>query len=406
MNTDEKIYDVCIVGAGFSGLVLAIKLARAGLLVCLVELNRVVGRRILSTGNGRCNFTNGRMGKDYYYSNHDLSFIGDNHKDILAFMEELGVYYKQLDEFYYPVTNQAKTIREAFENELNNLHIEVLLDNRVTGIEKDGNLFKTITNRTTVISKKAVVASGGLAAATLGSSKVGYKIGQSFGIKTTALAPSLVGIKSNNIALKELAGVRANGVVYYGSHSCEGEIQFNKDSISGYPVMCISRFIGLDELKKNISYLRFDFIPFLSREELAVELKRRFERFEKQTISAALLGLSNEKILSQVISLSRIYADTLVEKLDDEDIENLVYNFKNFEIDIIGTKGFDNAQVTAGGIDLDYINLDTMEANNTKGLYFIGEVLDVDGICGGYNLNFAYTSADIASKDLIKVLND
>ena len=109
MDSNEKIYDVCIVGAGFSGLVLAIKLARAGLLVCLVELNRVVGRRILSTGNGRCNFTNSQMGKEFYYSNHDLSFITDVHADLTAFLRDLGVIEREFEGYYYPITNQAKT---------------------------------------------------------------------------------------------------------------------------------------------------------------------------------------------------------------------------------------------------------------------------------------------------------
>ena len=403
MNTDEKVYDVCIIGAGFSGLVLAIKLARAGLLVCLVELNRMVGRRILSTGNGRCNFTNSRMGAKYYYSNHSLDFISDNHNDLRQFLNELGVYDKDLDGYYYPITNQAKTVREALENEINFLGINVLLDNRVTEVSK-ADLFKVTTSRTIVNAKKVCVASGGLAAATLGSSKIGYKIAQSFKMKTTKLSPALVGVKSSSQCLKELAGVRASGVVSYKDYSCEGEIQFNKDSVSGYPIMCISRFIGFDELDKKLSDLRIDFIPYLSAEALKEELTKRFKRNPKATILTALVGLCNEKAIEQVVSYSRIYGDTTVDRLDEEDLENLVYFFKNFTISVDGTKGFDSAQVTAGGVDLSEIDTSSMESLKCKGLYFTGEVLDVDGICGGYNLNWAYTSADIASKSIIKEL--
>ncbi|WP_033154078.1 aminoacetone oxidase family FAD-binding enzyme [Pseudobutyrivibrio ruminis] len=403
MNTDEKVYDVCIIGAGFSGLVLAIKLARAGLLVCLVELNRIVGRRILSTGNGRCNFTNSRMGAQYYYSNHSLDFISDNHNDLRQFLNELGVYDKDLDGYYYPITNQAKTVREALENEISFLGIDVLLDNRVTEVSK-ADLFKVTTSRTIVNAKKVCVASGGLAAATLGSSKIGYKIAQSFKMKTTKLSPALVGVKSSSQCLKELAGVRASGVVSYKDYSCEGEIQFNKDSVSGYPIMCISRFIGFDELDKKLSDLRIDFIPYLSAEALKEELTKRFKRNPKATILTALVGLCNEKAIEQVVSYSRIYGDTTVDCLDEEDLENLVYFFKNFTISVDGTKGFDSAQVTAGGVDLSEIDTSSMESLKCKGLYFTGEVLDVDGICGGYNLNWAYTSADIASKSIIKEL--
>ena len=403
MNTDEKVYDVCIIGAGFSGLVLAIKLARAGLLVCLVELNRMVGRRILSTGNGRCNFTNSRMGAQYYYSNHSLDFISDNHNDLRQFLNELGVYDKDLDGYYYPITNQAKTVREALENEIGFLGIDVLLDNRVTEVSS-ADLFKVTTTRTIVNAKKVCVASGGLAAATLGSSKIGYKIAQSFKMKTTKLSPALVGVKSSSQCLKELAGVRASGVVSYKDYSCEGEIQFNKDSVSGYPIMCISRFIGFDELDKKLSDLRIDFIPYLSAEALKEELTKRFKRNPKAAILTALVGLCNEKAIEQVVSYSRIYGDTTVDCLDEEDLENLVYFFKNFTISVDGTKGFDSAQVTAGGVDLSEIDTSSMESLKCKGLYFTGEVLDVDGICGGYNLNWAYTSADIASKSIIKEL--
>ncbi|MCR5581933.1 MAG: aminoacetone oxidase family FAD-binding enzyme [Pseudobutyrivibrio sp.] len=401
MNTNNKNYDVCIIGAGFSGLVLAIKLARAGLLVCLVELNRIVGRRILSTGNGRCNFTNSRMGEAYYYSNHNLNFISDNHDDIRNFLREMGVVDKELDGYYYPFTNQAKTVREALEHEINYLEIDIFLDNRVTEVIHDSD-FVVKTTRQDIKAKRVAVSSGGLAAATLGSSKIGYKIATSFNMHLTKLAPALVGVISSDICLKELAGVRASGLVRYGSYECEGEIQFNKDGISGYPVMCISRYIGLDELNKSISDIRIDFVPYLTEDELAKEINTRFKRNTEATILDSLIGLCNEKILEQVVSFSRIYADTRVNKLDQEDIDNLVYNFKYFTISILKTKGFDHAQVTAGGVDLDDINLDTMESRVQKGLYFTGEVLDVDGICGGYNLNWAYTSADIAASAIIK----
>lgn len=401
MDSNEKIYDVCIVGAGFSGLVLAIKLARAGLLVCLAELNRVVGRRILSTGNGRCNFTNRRMGEQFYYSQHDLSFIDDKHEELIAFLRELGIIERDFDGYYYPITNQAKTVRDALENEINALGIDVYLDNRVTDIAKD-DIFTVTTHRSVIKAKKVCVASGGLSAATLGSSKFGYKMATKFKMKVTKLAPALVGVVSKDICLKDLAGVRAVGKVSYRDASCEGEIQFNKDGVSGYPVMCISRYIGFDELDKKLSDLTIDFVYFMSDDELKAELKNRFNRNSEASILASLNGLSNEKVIQVVVSYARIYGDTLVSKLDDEDIDNLVYFFKHFAISLEGTKGFDNSQVTAGGVDLDGIDLETMESKSCPGLYFTGEVLDVDGICGGYNLTWAYLSATKAADAIIK----
>ncbi len=401
MSDNEKTYDLCIVGAGFSGLVLAIKLARAGLNVCLAELNRVVGRRILSTGNGRCNFTNSRMGSEYYYSNYPLDFIGDNHDELVDFLRDIGVINRALDGYYYPITNQAKTVREALENEVNALGIDVFLDNRVKDILK-GDVFTVVTHRMEIKAKRVCVASGGLSAATLGSSKFGYKMATKYGMTVTRLAPALVGTVSSDINLKELSGVRALGKVTYKSHSCQGEIQFNKDGVSGYPVMCISRFIGLDELSKSLGNLEIDFVDFLNEEELKNELKKRFAHNEDATILSSLNGIANEKVIELIVSLSRIYGDTRVSKLDEEDVDNLVYNFKHFIVSLKGTKGFDNSQVTAGGVDLAGIDLDTMESKSNKGLYFIGEVLDVDGICGGYNLTWAYTSAAKAADAIIR----
>ncbi|MCR5416560.1 MAG: aminoacetone oxidase family FAD-binding enzyme [Pseudobutyrivibrio sp.] len=400
--SNNKTYDLCIVGAGFSGLVLAAYAARAGLLVCLIDLNRLVGRRILSTGNGRCNFTNKNMGKEYYYSNHNLDFISDDHEELVSFLKELGVIEKDLDGYYYPITNQAKTVRDALENEINRLNISVFLDNRVTDITKEDDLFTVVTNRNVFSAKSVCVASGGLAAATLGSSKIGYKMAQKFNMEVTKTAPSLVGATSKDICLKELSGVRAQGKVTYRDYSCEGEVQFTKEAVSGYPVMCISRFIGFDEEAGTLDKLYVDFAPYLNGYELKKELKTRFERNEKATISQALVGLFNEKVAETIISYSRIYNDTMVSQLDDTDIDALSKNIKRFAIKINGTKGFDAAQVTAGGVDLSYINLDTMESTTCKGLYFIGEVLDVDGICGGYNLQWAYSSAKRAAMDLIK----
>ncbi len=200
MSENEKTYDLCIVGAGFSGLVLAIKLARAGLNVCLAELNRVVGRRILSTGNGRCNFTNSRMGAEYYYSNSTLDFIEDNHEELVQFLREIGVINRALDGYFYPITNQAKTVRDALENEINSLNIDVFLDNRVTDIVKD-DVFKVVTHRMEIKAKKVCIASGGLSAATLGSSKFGYKMASKYGLSVTKLAPALVGNTSKDINL-------------------------------------------------------------------------------------------------------------------------------------------------------------------------------------------------------------
>ncbi|MCR4693879.1 MAG: aminoacetone oxidase family FAD-binding enzyme [Pseudobutyrivibrio sp.] len=399
---NNNIYDICIVGAGFSGLVLAIKSARAGLLVSLIESNQYVGRRILSTGNGRCNFTNSNMGPEFYYSNSNLDFIKDQHQELIDFMRGLGLISKSLDGYYYPITNQAKTVRTLLENEINNHeNIDLYLNCTCKEIDKK-DVFIVSASDKKIRARNVAIATGGQAAPTLGTTKLAYKTALKFGMKVTELSPALVGLESDDICLKSLAGLRALGQVSYRGHSCQGEIQFNKDGVSGYPVMCISRFVGFDGLHKNLSELHIDFLPYFTREKARAEIKDRFDKHKESQISTALYGICPEKAIDQVLQEARIYSDTRVSKLDEEDLDYLLDSFKDFKISLKGTKGFNSAQVTAGGVSLEDVDLNTLMSKLQSGLYFMGEALDVDGICGGYNLQWAYSSASLVATSLIE----
>ncbi len=396
---NDKIYDVCVIGGGYSGLVLAILCARAGLLVCILEQNDIVGKKILSTGNGRCNFTNAKINKECYYSNASLD--PKAYKDSIEFLNSIGVVEKENAGYLYPFTNQAATVRDAFEYAIKNLHINCLLNCQVSSVEYD-NLYCTKTSLGPCVSRKLVIATGGLAAPFLGSSTLGYKIAQEYGMALVKPTPALVGIKSNESCLKSLAGVRALGKVTYRDHSFEGEIQFNKDGLSGYPVMCLSHYIGKDEESSCLDAISIDFVFYMTLEALTAEINKRFLQKEL-TVSQALNGLCNNKVIDAALRRLNIVAEKKLKNLDNTNSDIIASQLKAFPIEIGSTLGFDKAQVTAGGIDLKELNMSTMESKKRPGLYFIGEVVDVDGICGGYNLEWARYSASLAAADIIRL---
>lgn len=395
----DTIYDVCVIGGGYSGLVLAILCARAGLLVCVTEQNDIVGKKILSTGNGRCNFTNSKINKEAYYNNIDIDY--KSYKNSIEFLNSIGIVEKENAGYFYPYTNQAATVREAFDSAIRNLQIKTLLNCQVYSVEFD-NFYYTKTSLGTYISQKLVIATGGLATPVLGASSVGYDIAQQYKMALVHPTPALVGIKSKETCLKSLAGVRALGKVSYKDHFFSGEIQFNKDGLSGYPVMCLSHYIGKDEIPMTLDTLWIDFIFYMSLNDLKAEIDKRFLQKEL-TLLQALNGLCNSKVIEVVLRSLNIVAEKKLKNFDNIYTDKIANLLKAFPISIISTLGFDRAQVTSGGIDLNELNLKTMESKKRPGLYFVGEVVDVDGICGGYNLEWARYSAALAAEDIIKL---
>lgn len=405
MNEKDKLYDVCIVGGGYSGLVLAIICARAGLLVSIIEQNKELGRKILSTGNGRCNFTNSKFSKESYNSCSDISFYNYSYMDSISFFNEIGVIEKEDLGFFYPITNQAKTIHDALISACLDLKVEIFTETIARDVEFDKHI-KIITSAKDFFAKKLVIATGGIASPKLGATKFGYKMAKKIGHEVTPLAPGLVGVISDSPYLNLLSGVRTIAAVNYKDHTCVGEVQFNKDSISGYPVMNVSRFIGLDEVNNSLDSLYINFFPNMNAYALKHELESRKNKYAKRSLIDGFLGLLNEKCLLTIFASCNINEKKSMHDLSANEIAEFVKASKNFSFNVKSTKGFDNAQVTAGGVSFDNINTATMQSKINHDIYFIGEVLDIDGICGGYNLEWARYSAHQAAKNIVSELNN
>lgn len=384
--------DICIIGAGASGLAAAVTAAREkkNISVMLIEKKDVPGRKLATTGNGKCNITNIQC---------------TDADDTLLFFESLGIYTRTDEEGrVYPYCSQAKDVVYALVNAAQTAGVEIRTDCTVEKIEKMPDGFRIKTNKGSASAKKVLVATGGKAGPQFGTSGDGYTIARSFGHTVERLAPVLTGIETVE-DLSDLRGVRVKALVKLLKDDIviqeeQGEVQFNEDGISGICVMNLSRFIKLEagetfaEGIRRYS-VRLDFVPEITQDKLEDMLAKRVG-----------LGLDNSEnlLLSILPQQLRSYIFKHVYDIRENDLCKLASAVKGFRLNVKGTKGWKTAQCTAGGVNLGEINMDTMESGLVNGLYFAGEVIDYDGPCGGYNLQNAWITGIKAGRAMADVL--
>ncbi|MBO5059648.1 MAG: NAD(P)/FAD-dependent oxidoreductase [Clostridia bacterium] len=386
--------DIAIIGGGASGIFAAIIAARSGGKVTIFEKNPRVGKKILSTGNGRCNFTNINAGTHNY--NSDFASFALNKfppKKAIAFFEELGLLSKVESEGrVYPMSGQASAVLDVLRLELDRLGVNILTETCVSQIQKNGDGFIVVTDSGEKhFAKKVIAASGGMAAPKSGSDGSGYAILKMLGHTVTPLVPSLVQIKTS----KGIQGVRAYGRVTLEDGKTDiGEIQFNNYGLSGIPVFSLAK-----HAKKGRSIF-VDLLPDYSEQDVLAFLKKR----PTQTMETYLVGVLNKSLGQMllkecgILPLSRM-SDTLTEN----EIKKIASKIKHWRFEITGVMPWENAQVTSGGVSLDEVSCETMESKIVKGLYIIGELLDIDGDCGGFNLQWAWSSGFAAGSEAVNV---
>jgi len=386
---------IAVIGGGPSGITAAIFAARAGTEVNIYEKNERLGRKILSTGNGRCNFTNKNACIENY-NGKNTSFIKHSTEkfwveETVAFFDELGILSVEEEEGrIYPYSRQAASVCDVLRFEIERLGINCFLKTKACKIEKDGKRFKVSDNRGTVnIYDKVIVATGGMAAPDLGSDGDGYEFAKSFGHSVRALTPVLVQMKTKPEDIKGLKGIKVQASLMHEQRKYKGEILFTDYGISGPPVFKASSYI------KPGDEVFIDFLPDYTEEEVFEIIKRRTKR--GLTLENMLIGIVNRLVGINVLKYSgTVPLSRTEDTLSDDEIKNLSSALKKRKISIVSKQGWKNAQVTAGGINTDEVNAKTMESRLVKGLYFTGEVLDIDGECGGYNLQWAWSSGYIA----------
>lgn len=400
--------DIIIIGGGASGLVAAIYAAKSGGKVTILEKNKTCGKKILITGNGKCNYWNSDQSLVHYHSTNTeilKSILTEkNQQEILNLFNSLGIIPRIRDGYYYPYSNQATSIQTALIKECQLNNVEIITETEVLNINKENNIYKINTNNGLFTSNKVIISTGSKACPKTGSDGLGYKLATSLGHSLIEPLPALVQLKANTPYLKEWHGIRSDVSVSLIENNKAiatqiGEIQLTDYGVSGICIFCLSGQIssGLAQNKKEQISINF-LHPFNinTKENFIDWMNQRNKLVKNRTISDLLDGILNYKLINLILKLSKIKRDSSWNELSPKEKQLLGTNLTNFILDITGTNSFEQAQTCTGGIPLTEINPNTMESLYNKGLYITGELLDIDGDCGGYNLTNAWITGMLA----------
>ncbi|TAH72850.1 MAG: NAD(P)/FAD-dependent oxidoreductase [Anaerolineaceae bacterium] len=409
-------YDVIIVGAGASGMVAGIAAAREGVSVLIIEQKEKAGKKILATGNGKCNFTNKYQTPDCYRSD-DSTFpmkVLSNFDNSLTlqFFEKLGILPRDREGYIYPNSEQAASVVGVLLMECERLNISIKLKEKVVEVREPDFTVDTLDSdnrKSTYRGKVLILAAGGCASPKLGSDGSGYVLAKAFGHKIINPLPALVSLKSPDKFCKNVSGVRTGAKVSLFADSKllsmeEGEIIFTDYGISGIPIMQISRFASKALIQGKSVYLRLDLLLQNTISELVDIIKKRCNNNPNKTVEEMMVGMLNHKLNYIIIKETKLNGESPCHLLKESDIIKLVKKIKEFTVRIYETNTFDFAQVTAGGVSTLEINSYTMESKIKKGLYLAGELIDVDGTCGGYNLQWAWSTGYISGSNAGKYI--
>ena len=374
----EQYCDVVIIGAGASGLLCGGLLAEAGIPVTLLEKNARAGKKLSATGNGRCNFTNLHMDTDCYYG--DTVWLRELLAEypperIIRQFHKLGVYHREREGYVYPYTNQAVTVVEALQDYCRRGGVRVVTDCKAVSVRSAGDRYYVRTPQGELGCRYLVLAAGGIAAAELGGSGSGYKLARGLGHRVHKTYPALTGLQCGGDWWNRVAGTRVQGRFSLRTDGRDlagecGEIQIVRDGVSGIPVFQLCRVAAEALSAGGMVEGVIDFVPAMERTELRSWIEAH-----------GIAGLVPKKWIPVLEGLSGSWRQ-----------------LKEFTFPILGTFGMERAQVTMGGIPTEETNVETMESKMARNVYLTGELLDVDGRCGGYNLHFAWSCAMAAAE--------
>lgn len=388
---------VVVIGAGASGIIAALKASEKNEVI-LLESSDKCGKKILLTGNGRCNYWNSNINIKNYQTDdiNKLEDILKNKDNVLNYLYNLGIYPKIKNDLYYPYSNQASSIEQIFINELNKRNIKIKTNYKIKEIiKKEKFIIKSDTEE--IISDKLIIATG---SKTLNKTDdVMFNILKKFNHKINPILPSLVPLKTNK---EDWNGVRCDVSVnlYVNDKLVKqelGEIQLTDYGVSGICIFNISSIVSKNLYLKNKINLTINFLPTINNVYQFIEERNKL--LNNYNIEELLESLLPYKLLFVILKKSKIKKEEYWNNLNIERKNNLCKNIESFELEVMDTLSYDRAQVCTGGVSLKEIN-NNMESKLIKDLYIIGEILDVDGICGGFNLAFAFITGYIAGSDI------
>lgn len=419
---------VAVIGGGPAGMMAAISASKKGNEVYLIEKKGRLGKKLLITGKGRCNITSSLDIKDFIQNipgnGKFLYSAFDNYtnNDIINFLKEHGVGVKEeRGNRIFPVSDKSMDVLNAFEKELKKKNVKIKLNTRVVGIDTENGRVESLTyeNENDQLKKltadKIILATGGKTYSSTGSTGDGYEIAQKLGHTVTKIRPSLVpltatgkslnickdlqGLSLKNVGIKLIDSTK-NKVIYEDF----GEMLFTHFGVSGPTILSASahllRYKNIDELLKNNKInLVIDFKPALQIEKLDARIQRDFAEEKNKEYKNSLNNLLPQKLINTIVELSQINPNKQVNEVTREERINLAKLLKNFTITISGFRPIEEGIVTSGGISIKEINPKTMESKIVEGLYFAGEVIDVDAYTGGFNLQIAYSTGYTAGSE-------
>lgn len=396
---------VGIIGGGASGMMSAILLDRQGIDVTIIEKNSTLGKKILMTGNGRCNYFNENIASDKYYTSDD-EFLKNivNQENILKvqeFLNSIGLVPRIKNGYYYPMSNTATSVLNAFLVEIERRKIKVILDSEVNSIKKQDNKYQVIVNDKKMLFDKVIIAIGSKAGL---KEQANYEILNSLGIEMMPILPALCPLILNGNFFNKWSGIRVEGIVsvYISDKFVKndmGEIQLTDYGISGICVMNLSSLVSKALYQNQKATVHLNFLPNMKKEEIDNFLTDRDNSLYQRTVIELLESIIPYKLLYILVSRAGINSNCHYKSLTKKEKDDLINNLSDLTLEVLATKEIFKGQVVTGGIPINRVKK-TLEDKEYAELYYTGEIVDVDGICGGFNLGFAWLSSMVVSEDI------
>ncbi len=405
------VTDVIVIGGGAAGLCAAVYLKQKNplLTVRILEALPRVGKKLSLTGNGRCNITNKNNslsnfhGENIEFARYALEKYGETAS--LDFFENIGVPFIFEEDKGYPASLQASSVVDALRFAADNLGIITNTEAKVVNIQIQRGKYKVSTDKMSFLAENIVIACGLLSGGDrLGNDGSMLELLKKAGFKAVKTSPAIVQVKTVNDIAKQLKGIKVDALVSLvinGSVSRKefGEVLFCDYGLSGPAVMQVSREISRT---KNECEISLDIMPDIDYSHLFSSLIKRRSNLGYRALEEFLTGMLNKRLGQVIIKSSGLKLSKKAETLTDKNLEEIARLIKDFRFKATGTTGYSNSQVTAGGLDTTQFDEKTMEAKSNKGLYAIGEILDIDGDCGGFNLKWAWASAICAAESILR----